>query len=538
MAKYIFVIGGVMSSVGKGVIASSVAKIVKSKGYKTTCIKVDPYINVDAGTMNPIEHGEVFVTYDKDETDQDLGNYERFIDEDISSANYMTTGRVYLSVIEKERNLKYGGKCVEVVPHIPLEIIDRIKKAQKKADADIVLIEIGGTVGEYQNILFLEAARMMKLASPKDVLFIMVSYLPIPAHVGEMKTKPTQHAVRTLNSSGIQPDILVCRGQHELDEPRKQKLATFCNVPKPNIISAPDVPSIYEVPLILEKQNIGNNILDILSLKKKKSNLVQWKKLVDKTKNLKKEVKIAVVGKYFATGKFTLADSYFSVIEAVKQAAWANDRKPILTWVDSEVYEKDIKKLKELKGFDGIIVPGGFGKRGIEGIISSIKYARENDIPFLGLCYGMQLAVVEFARNMCGLKDANSTEINEKTKSPVMDILEEHKELIVNDKYGGTMRLGSYPANLKNGSIVRKLYHGKSQIEERHRHRYEVNPNFISTLESKGLVFSGVSPDRKLMEFMELPKNKFHIATQSHPEFNSRFGKPSPLFYGFVKSML
>ena len=537
MAKYMFIIGGVMSSVGKGVIASSVGKIMKSKGYKVTCVKIDAYINVDAGTMNPIEHGEVFVTYDKDETDQDIGNYERFLDEDISSLNYMTTGRVYLSVIEKERNLKYGGRCVEVVPHIPLEVVERIKKAQKKVNADIVIIEIGGTVGEYQNILFLEAARMMKLDTPEDVLFMMVSYLPIPMHIGQMKTKPTQHAVRTLNASGIQPDFLVCRGQYDMDEPRKQKLATFCNVPKQNIISAPDMPSIYEVPLHLEKQNIGNNILDILGLKKNKTDLAEWKKLVDKIKSLKKEVKIAVIGKYFSTGKYTLADSYLSVIEAVKQAAWANDRKPNLTWIDSEEYEKDPKKIEELKKFDGIIVPGGFGKRGIEGIISSIKYAREKNIPFLGLCYGMQLGVIEFARNVCGLKDANSTEIDEKTKSPVIDILEEQKELIKGDKYGGTMRLGAYPANLKEGTMVQKLY-GKDKIEERHRHRYEVNPKFIDKLESKGLVFSGISPDRKLMEFMELPKNKFHIATQSHPEFGSRFGKPAPLFYGFIKSML
>ncbi|MCX6743440.1 MAG: CTP synthase, partial [Candidatus Parcubacteria bacterium] len=378
--KFIFVAGGVMSGVGKGVSCASIGKILQSKGYKVTAIKIDPYINVDAGTMNPTEHGEVFVTDDGDETDQDIGNYERFLDQDILSTNYMTTGRVYLSVIQRERNLEYGGKCVEVVPHVPEEVINRIKKAAELAKADFTIVEIGGTVGEYQNILFLEAVRMMRTKSPDDVIVILVSYFPIPSKIGEMKTKPTQYAVRTLNSAGIFPDFILCRADVPLDEVRKEKLATFCNIPKENAISAPDIDTIYEVPLNFEKEKLGDKILEKFCLKPKGKDLKEWSELVEKIKKTKEKVNIGIVGKYFATGDFTLADSYISVIEAIKHAAWANDRQPVLCWINSEEFEKDPGKLAELKKYEGIIVPGGFGSRGVEGKISAIKYCRENNI--------------------------------------------------------------------------------------------------------------------------------------------------------------
>ncbi|MEA3344503.1 MAG: CTP synthase, partial [Patescibacteria group bacterium] len=401
MTKYIFVGGGVMSGIGKGIAVSSIGVILKNRGFKVTAIKIDPYINVDAGTMNPIEHGEVFVIDDGMECDQDLGNYERFLDQNIYNGNYMTTGRVYQSVINRERNLEYNGKCVEVVPDIPNEVIFRIKEAGRKTNSDIVLIEIGGTVGEYQNMLFLEAARMMKLDSPKDSLFILVSYLPIPKIIGEMKTKPTQYAVRTLNSAGIQPDMIMARAAVSLDEVRKKKISVFCNISPKDVISAPDIESIYEVPLNLEKENLADQILEKLNLKQKaKGNLDDWKSLVKTIKEVKKPVKIGIVGKYFKTGKFTLTDSYISVIEAIKHASYFFKRKPEIHWLSANKYEKDIATTKELKEYDGIIVPGGFGSRGVNGKIEAIKFCRENKIPFLGLCLGMQLAVIEFARNV------------------------------------------------------------------------------------------------------------------------------------------
>jgi len=390
--KFIFVVGGVLSGVGKGITAASLGAIFKSKGFTVTALKADPYINVDAGTMNPTEHGEVFVTDDGDETDQDMGNYERFLDIDLTSTNYMTTGRVYMSVIDNERSMKYKGKCVQVVPHIPQEIIKRIETSADNHDADITIIEIGGTVGEYENILFLEAARMMKLKDPSSVAFVIVSYLPVPSHLGEMKTKPTQHAVRALNSAGINPDIIIARGTQELDKPRREKLAVHCGVPKDHCISAPDVDSVYKIPLKLEDQGIGNKLLKKLDLPARKADLSMWNKLAIKQLTVKKEVKIAVVGKYFGTGDYTLTDSYISVIEALKHASWYNNCKPVLDWIDSEDFETDPKSVKKLSAYDGILVPGGFGSRGIEGIISAITYAREKEIPYFGICYGMQLA--------------------------------------------------------------------------------------------------------------------------------------------------
>ncbi len=453
--KYIFVAGGVMSGVGKGIATASIGKVLQSKGFSVTAIKIDPYINVDAGTMNPVEHGEVFVTDDGIETDQDIGNYERFLDVDILSDNYMTTGRVYESVIHRERNLEYGGKCVEVVPHIPLEVIGRIKKAAKNSKADFVLVEIGGTVGEYQNVLFLEAARMLKLEAPKDVQFFLVSYLPIPNKVGEMKTKPTQYATRSLNSVGIQPDFIMCRSEVPIDEVRRGKISMFCNVEKDCVISAPDVDSIYDVPVNFDNEDLAHKILSRFGMKARRKDLKEWRALAKKIRTLKEPVRIGIVGKYFSTGNFVLSDSYISVIESVKHAAWAKNRKPVIEWINSEEYEKDPQKLKELKKLDGVIVPGGFGARGIEGKIRAIEYLRKNKIPFLGLCYGMQIACIEYARHICGLKDANTTEINEITPHPVIDIMPEQKKNLKESNFGATMRLGAYPAKLKDQGRTR-----------------------------------------------------------------------------------
>ncbi len=440
--KYIFVVGGVMSGVGKGITASSIGRIIKSRGFEVTAIKVDPYINVDAGTMNPIEHGEVFVLDDGDETDQDMGNYERFLNINLSSDNYMTTGRVYQSVINKERNLEYKGKCVEVVPHIPMEIISRIKKASKKDGADVTIIEVGGTVGEYQNILFLEAARMMKVKNPDDVLFVLVSYVPIPSKVGEMKTKPTQYASRTLNAAGIQADIIVARSSKELDDIRKEKIAKSCSVDKKSVISAPDVASIYYVPLNFEKYELSNTILKKLNLRAKKKDFKEWKKFTQNIEKAKKEVKIGIVGKYFKSGDFVLSDAYISVIEAIKHSAFNKGLKPVIDWLDSEEYKKNPKKLKELNKYDGIVVPGGFGTRGVEGKINVARYCRENKIPYLGLCYGMQIAVVEYARNVLKLEDVHTVEMKKNATHKVIDILPEQRKKVKNKEYGGSRRLG------------------------------------------------------------------------------------------------
>ncbi|MCK5084360.1 MAG: CTP synthase [Candidatus Pacebacteria bacterium] len=535
--KYIFIVGGVMSGVGKGITTASVGKVLQSKGFLVTAMKIDPYINVDAGTMNPTEHGEVFVTNDGIETDQDIGNYERFLNVDILSDNYMTTGRVYESVIHRERNLEYNGKCVEVVPHIPLEVIRRIKKVAKDTKVDFVLIEIGGTIGEYQNVLFLEAARMLKSKQPKDVIVFMVSYLPIPNKIGEMKTKPTQYAARTLNSAGIQADFIVCRSEVPLDETRREKISMFCNIEKDCVISAPDIDSIYDVPINFDKENLAQKILSKFGMRVRKKDLKDWEKLANKIKNLDETIKIGIVGKYFNSGDFVLADSYISVIEAIKHAAWANNKKPIIEWINSEEYEKNPIRLKELKKMDGVIVPGGFGGRGIEGKIKAIEYLRKNKIPFLGLCYGMQIACIEFARNACKLKNANTSEINKSTEHPVIDIMPEQKKNLKERNFGATMRLGAYPAKLKNGTIASNAYKS-SEISERHRHRWEVNPDYVEILQEKGLVFSGTSPNGRLMEIIELPKSKhpFFVATQFHPEFRSRPLSPHPLFKAFIKA--
>lgn len=527
-----------MSGVGKGVATASIGRILKEYGFSVTAVKIDPYINVDAGTMNPVEHGEVFVTEDGLECDQDIGNYERFLDQNILKTNYMTTGSVYQAVIQKERNLEYGGKCVEVVPDIPNEVIGRIKNAARINRADFVLVEIGGTVGEYQNMLFLEAARMLKLTEPANVLFLLVSYLPIPQMVGEMKTKPTQYAVRTLNMAGIQPDMIIARSSVPLDNERKKKISVFCNVADHNVISAPDVDSIYEIPINFEKDKLGLRIVNHFGLTGAKKNFNKWKNLVGRVKNKKLlSVKIGIAGKYFASGAFTLADSYISVIEAVKHAAWANNRRPVITWLNAEGYEKNPRALTKLKEFDGIIVPGGFGSRGVEGKIKVINYARTNNIPFLGLCYGLQLAVIEFARNICNLKKAHTTEIAPDTVHPVICTMSEQLANIANKNLGGTMRLGSYVCEIKNGTLAHKIY-GSGMICERHRHRYEVNNKYIDELEKKGLVRSGINPDKNLVEIIELPKHKFFVATQFHPELKSRPLNPHPIFRSFIKAAI
>ena len=527
-----------MSGVGKGIASSSIATLLKARGLKVTSIKIDPYINVDAGTMNPTVHGEVFVLEDGLETDQDMGNYERFLNQDISSINYMTTGSVYLSVIKRERNLEYDGRCVEVVPDIPLEVISRIEKAAEAADADVTIIEIGGTVGEYQNILFLEAIRMMKSENPDDVATVLVSYLPIPGSIGEMKTKPTQYAARSLNSAGVFADIIVARAAIALDDKRRQKIALFCNVKPEHVISAPDVKSIYDVPLNFEKDNLSAQLCEILKMNKCSPtvDLKDWEEFVRRSKNGGREVKIAVVGKYFDSGDFVLSDVYISVLEAIKYSCYAVGAKPNISYISSRQIEKGDGPSK-LSSYDGIIVPGGFGETGVEGMVKTIGYARENKIPYFGLCYGMQLMTVEYARNVAGLAGAHTTEVDGKTPSPVIAILPEQVEKLAKKAYGGTMRLGAYPCELVSGTIAHEAY-GKKSISERHRHRYEVNSEYIEKLEKAGLVFSGKSPDGVLMEIAELPKSvhPFFLGTQFHPEFRARPLSPHPLFSAFIKA--
>ncbi|MFA6105196.1 MAG: CTP synthase [Patescibacteria group bacterium] len=536
--KFIFVIGGVISGVGKGVAVASIGRILKNRGLSVTAMKIDPYVNVDAGTMNPLEHGEVFVTDDKDETDQDIGNYERFLDTNITSLNYMTTGRVYESVIQKERSMYYKGRCVQVVPHIPQEVISRMKKAVEETKAEVMVIEIGGTVGEYENILFLEAARMLKLERPEDVLFVLVSYLPVPSHIGEMKTKPTQHAARALNSSGIQADFIVARGPDALDQPRKEKLAVFCGLrTEEDVISAPDVSSIYDVPANFEKQHLSDLIGKRLKLRFREKKNPGWNKFINSIANAKKPVKIAVIGKYFGTGNYTLSDSYISVIEAIKHAAWLYGAKPELTWVDAEKYEKNPGETEELKKFDAVIVPGGFGTRGIEGIINAIRFVREHKIPYLGLCYGMQLASVEFARNVLGYVDAHTVECDAASNNPVIHINPNQADNVKQNRYGGTMRLGAYDCELKAGSKVQKLYKD-TNISERHRHRYEFNNKYREEMEKAGMQIVGVNKEADLVEIIELANHPYFVGSQFHPEFKSRPLHPHPLFIGLIKAAL
>jgi len=537
---YIFVIGGVMSAVGKGIATASIGKLLTARGLSVNLVKIDPYLNVDAGTMNPVEHGEVFVLDSGLETDQDMGNYERFLGRDLGADDYMTSGMVYKSVIERERNLGYGGKCVEAVPHVRDEIVDRLKRSAEMAQSDVTVVEIGGTVGDFQNALFIDAARVMHLEHPSEVIFVMVSYLPVPGTIGEMKTKPTQTAVRELNSYGVQPDIIIARSTHPLDQKRKEKLSISCNVQPERIISAPDVDSIYDVPLNFERDQLSTTLLELLEKEPKKTpDFSEWKHFAENAHNGKKQVTIGIVGKYFDTGDFVLSDAYISVIEAIKFSAYAQGAKPKIEWLNAKKYESDPASISELKEYDGIIVPGGFGETGIEGKIATIKFARENKIPYFGLCYGMQLMIVEYARNVAGLTGAHTTEIDVGTPHPVIAILPEQVEKLAKKNYGATMRLGAYPTELAEGSIAAESY-GTDEISERHRHRYEVNPEYIGKLEEAGLVFSGRSPDGQLMEIAELPKSvhPFMLGTQFHPELRARPLSPHPLFNAFIRAAI
>ena len=569
MTKYIVVAGGVMSGVGKGVTTASIGKILQEHGYKVTAIKIDPYINYDAGTLRPTEHGEVWVTDDGGEIDQDLGTYERFLNLDIPKRNNITTGQVYKTVIDKERQGEYLGQTVQFIPHIPDEIKRRLKEASD--GYDFVLIEIGGTIGDYENIPFLFAVKSLEREIGKQNLsYVLVTYLPIPSHIEEMKTKPTQQAIRLLSESGIFPDFIICRAKKPLDVVRKKKIETYANIASEHVISEPDIETVYQIPLDLEKEKLGEKLLKEFGMKSKKQpSWQEWKKLVGNILNPKKTVKIAIVGKYIDIGDYNLADSYISINQALMHAGASLNTGVEINWLDSKIFENDKKSLNELKNYDGIIVPGGFGASGIEGKINAINYTRINKIPYLGLCYGLQLAVIEFARNVCNLKDAHTTEVNPKASAPVIDVQPAQREILEKGMYGGTMRLGAYSAILKDKSKVLRLYEesgrlqedakkinelvkdksqafrlgilekGKKTALERHRHRYEVNLKFVDLLEKNGLVFSGYyirSDNTKLMEYIELPKNEYFIGTQSHPEFKSRLGNPSPLFYGFVKA--
>jgi CTP synthase len=535
--KFIFVIGGVISGLGKGITTASLGKLLQYQGYSVTAIKIDPYLNQDAGTMRPTEHGEVWVTEDGGEIDQDLGNYERFLGIELHKNHNITNGKVYWSILSKEREGKFLGKTISPIPHVTNEIKDMIETVATEDKTDFVLIEVGGQVGDYENVLFLEAARQMKITHP--VLYVLVGYLPIPKHLGEMKTKPMQHAINALGQHNILPDIIVCRSEISVDDIRKEKIAKSCGMHTEAVIANPDVNNIYKIPLILDDQGVCQTVLEHFKVPHQKNckGINDWRKFIDEVDDTKTKIRVGIVGKYFDIGDFSLADSYISVIESIKHAAWNNHCVPEIIWIDSKKYEEEPESIDELKSIDCIIVPGGFGKSGIEGKIMTAKYCRENNIPYLGLCLGLQIGVIEFARNVCGLKNANSEEFKE-TEHPVVAIIEEQKKILAEKGYGGTMRLGGWPAVLKTDTQVWNLYNKQTEISERHRHRYEINPKYIEILEKNGFVFSGWNPNAKIMEFGENPACKFFIGTQAHPEFKSQPMKPAPLFDGLIKAAL
>ncbi|MAF89084.1 MAG: CTP synthetase [Euryarchaeota archaeon] len=527
MTKYIITTGGVISGLGKGLVSASIAKILQVYGYDVTNVKIDPYVNIDAGTMNPFEHGEVFVLDDGGEVDMDLGTYERFLNQNLSRIHNITTGKAYKTVIDKERKGDYLGKTVQIIPHITDAIKNHIKEVGK--GKDVVVVEVGGTVGDIESMPFLEAVRQLHFEEgSENVLFLHLTLVPTMSVVGEQKTKPTQHSVKRLLESGIQPDIIIARSTSVLHKNTKEKIARFCNTHVDDIVSDPDASSIYEVPLLMEKEKLGEKVTKKLGLKKG-GPLSKWKKLVDKKMNAEGRITVALAGKYTS-----LNDSYVSVLEALKHAAMESGCKVDVLWLETSDFEKDEKKLEALDKVHGLIVPGGFGSRGVEGKIAAIDYARNNNIPFLGLCYGFQLATVGFAREKCNLKGAHTTESDEKTKHPVICILPEQHQIT---DMGATMRLGGWPCKIEKGSLAHKVY-GKELITERHRHRYELNPDYIDILEKNGLKFSGKSPDRPVMEIVELPGHPFFLGTQFHPEFLSRMETPSPPFIGFVKACL
>ncbi len=547
--KYVFVTGGVISGLGKGISTASIAQILKSYGYKVSAIKVDMYLNIDAGTINPLEHGEVFVTSDGMETDQDLGNYERFLNQNMLKHNYMTMGQIYYNVITRERQLKYGGEDVEGHVHIPQEVIRRINETAVKDDAEIIMIEVGGTVGEYQNIMFFEAIRRLKQQNP-NVFIVHLVYLLKPVFLGELKSKPAQASIYELYKLGLQPNFVICRSHEPIDKKKRSLISFNAGIPVEHIISAPDVDTIYKIPLLFKQQHLGMKLLKEMDLKPKKKPNTEWEKFVASTSRTNGGVKVAIVGKYFNIGQASvLQDAYVCVIEAIKHAAWRLGNTPTIQWFDVERFEKPEERKKieqELKEFDGIIVPQGWGSRGVEGKIRAVQFARENKIPYLGLCFGMQMAVIEYARNVLGLKNANSTEANPKTKDPVIYIMPDQAKHMKNDEYGGTIRLGAWPCKLASGSLLEELYkkHYKTEkrrggiVQERHRHRYEVNNQYKKQLEKAGLIISGTSPDGKLAEAIELSRDvhPFFVGTQYHPEYISRPLEPHPLFIGFIEA--
>lgn len=561
--KFIFVSGGVLSGLGKGITAASIGVLLKAYGVKVTLMKCDMYLNIDAGTMNPLEHGEVFVTHDGLETDQDLGHYERFTGLTLTKENYLTNGQIYKIVLDKERALFYNGICVEPYHHIPPEIISKVKLAGKTHNSDVVIVELGGTVGEYEGLLFFEAYRRLKLERPDKVCLVHVGYLPAPNSLGELKSKPIQQSINALNSLGIHPDFVVGRAQKEIDEKRKQKIAYAAGLPVENVVSNPDVDSVYFVPLKLASEGIAKKLLKKLRIKHASKNLKEWNNLVKQVKKTNPQVKIGVIGKYQKTGDYTLADAYVSVVEACKHAGYRFSVKPEINWVDSESLENvsDKKVHKILSKFKGIIVPQGWGSRGVEGKIRAAKFARENKVPYLGLCFGMQMASIEFARNVLKLKGANTTEADPKTNCPIIHVMDDQKEYLLKKQYGGTIRLGAWPCLVKTKTKLFEAYkkHGAKKtspwfipnpnskspnlnskfiVFERHRHRYEFNNKFKKDFEKNGWVISGTSPDGKLVEAIELKDHPFFMGTQFHPEYISRPLTPHPIFVSFIEACL
>lgn len=543
--KYIFVSGGVISGIGKGTTVASIALLLKAAGYKVAPIKFENYLNVDAGTINPIEHGDPFLCEDGTEADMDIGSYEKFLDEDMGRDNFVTMGQIYQTVIERERRFEYLGEDVEAIPHITDEIISKIKNVGRKKQADVVIIELGGTAGEYQNVFYYEASRILHLKNPGDVIHVHVSYVPTPLHIGEPKTKPTQLSVKTLNSMGIQPDFIIARSEKYLDQRRKDRFALFCNMHSEDIISNPDLTSVYEIPLMLHKQNLDRRIQEKLGLRVKAPNLSSWERLIEKIRAKKtKEVEIAIVGKYFGTGDYQLRDSYAALFDAIEHASWNLGVSVKTRWVDAQRVEKEGISL--IGNPKGIIVPIGWGERGAEGMIAAASYARKNKIPYLGLCYGMQLAVVGFARDVLGFSGANTTENDQKTKHPVIHLMPKQKEFMERRAYGGTMRLGGWEAVVKNETIAWDAYDKykgfiskeKGLTSERHRHRYEFNDRYVREFEQAGLVISARSVVEGLAEIIELPKDvhPFYLGTQGHPEYKSRPLRPHPIFLSFLSA--
>lgn len=527
--KYVFVTGGVVSGLGKGITAASLGRLLKARGYQVTMQKFDPYINIDPGTMNPIQHGEVFVTDDGTETDLDLGHYERFIDESLDKNSNVTTGKIYWSVLQKERHGDFGGGTVQVIPHITNEIKSRFYRPKSVDEERIAIIEVGGTVGDIESQPFLESIRQFQHdVGRENAILIHVTLIPYIKASGELKTKPTQASVKELQGMGIQPDIIVCRSEHPLTQELKDKIALFCNVPGSHVLQNLDVEYLYEAPLAMEQEHLASVALECLHLPCPEPDLSDWKSMVNALRNADKEVTIALVGKYIS-----LHDAYLSVVEALKHGGIASHANVHIKWIDSEkVTEENVEEF--LGDVDGLLVPGGFGSRGIEGKITAIHYARTHGLPFLGLCLGMQLAIVEYARNVVGYHDAHSIELNPNTMHPVIALMPDQNGV---EDIGGTLRLGAYPCRLKEGSLARKLY-GEELIYERHRHRYEVNNDFRKALQDNGLSLSGISPDGHIVEMAELPEHPFFIATQGHPEFKSRPNRPHPLFKGLVAAAI